>query len=166
MMKKKKDNKGFSLVELIVVIAIMAVLIAVLVPTILGYVEKSKYSKDVQQLDAINSAVQLVVSSSDVDVKVLGTKGKLSAYREDDKIKKIVDDTVGKLFDGVLVSKAFKGVKDENVNIEISQTGSIYINIASEEKDFKAYESGTDIKDDTLTEFKKADKKPETPAGV
>ena len=32
-MKKKMNNKGFSLVELIVVIAMMAVLIGVLAPT-------------------------------------------------------------------------------------------------------------------------------------
>ena len=34
----KNENKGFSLVELIVVIAIMAVMVAVLAPALLGYV--------------------------------------------------------------------------------------------------------------------------------
>ena len=38
-MKKKNNNKGFSLVELIVVIAIMAVLMVVLAPAMLRYVE-------------------------------------------------------------------------------------------------------------------------------
>ena len=62
-MKKFKDNnKGFSLVELIVVIAIMVVLIAVLGSTILGYVDKSKYSKDVSALDSINTAVKTFVA--------------------------------------------------------------------------------------------------------
>ena len=62
-MKKFKDNnKGFSLVELIVVIAIMVVLIAVLGSTILGYVDKSKYSKDLQALDAVNTAVKSFVA--------------------------------------------------------------------------------------------------------
>ena len=62
MKKFKENNKGFSLVELIVVIAIMVVLIAVLGSTILGYVEKSKYSKDVSALDSINTAVKTFVA--------------------------------------------------------------------------------------------------------
>ena len=62
MKKFKENNKGFSLVELIVVIAIMVVLIAVLGSTILGYVDKSKYSKDISALDSINTAVKTLVA--------------------------------------------------------------------------------------------------------
>ena len=62
MKKFKENNKGFSLVELIVVIAIMVVLIAVLGSTILGYVDKSKYSKDISALDSINTAVKTFVA--------------------------------------------------------------------------------------------------------
>lgn len=54
-----KNNKGFSLVELIIVIAIMAVLVGVLAPTYLQYVEKSKKSNDVSTVDSIVNACEI-----------------------------------------------------------------------------------------------------------
>lgn len=43
----KNNNKGFSLVELIVVIAIMIVLISLLAPNVIGYIEKANNVADV-----------------------------------------------------------------------------------------------------------------------
>ena len=59
MKKEKMNDKGFSLVELIIVIAIMAVLVVVLAPQYLKYVERSRNSTDLQNATAIVTACQV-----------------------------------------------------------------------------------------------------------
>lgn len=61
-MKKEMNNKGFSLVELIIVVAIMAVLIGVLAPAYLQYVEKSKKTKDCSAVGSIMDACEILAS--------------------------------------------------------------------------------------------------------
>lgn len=60
-MKKQKNNKGFSLVELIVVIAIMAILAVTLAPRLSAYVEKARLASDKEAVNAIYTAVKLAV---------------------------------------------------------------------------------------------------------
>lgn len=68
----KKNNKGFSLVELIVVIAIMAVLMVVLAPAMLRYVEKSRAQKDNTAVTEVQRAVELALSEETVVDKISG----------------------------------------------------------------------------------------------
>lgn len=60
---KKRNNKGFSLVELIVVVAIMAVLLGVLVPTLIRHVESSKLGKDKQAIDNVKEAIEVALAN-------------------------------------------------------------------------------------------------------
>ncbi len=61
-MKKKTNNKGFTLVELIIVVAIIAVLAAVLAPQYIRYVERSRQSNDLQIAASITRAATTSVS--------------------------------------------------------------------------------------------------------
>jgi general secretion pathway protein G len=54
--KKKKNNKGFTLVELLVVIAIIGVLAVVAVPALFKNIEKSKVASLETDINAIKSA--------------------------------------------------------------------------------------------------------------
>lgn len=58
-MKIHKNNKGFSLVELIVVVAIMAVLVGILAPAYLRYVEKARMQTCYTNMDSVVGEVQL-----------------------------------------------------------------------------------------------------------
>ena len=62
----KKDNKGFSLVELIIVIAIMAVLVGVLAPQFIKYVEQSRRSRDIQTAQEIREAVLAAIADGKI----------------------------------------------------------------------------------------------------
>ena len=69
-MKNRKNNKGFSLVELIVVVAIMAVLVGVLAPAYLRYVEKSRFQKDATAIAELEEAIKITLAEEKVSSEI------------------------------------------------------------------------------------------------
>ena len=59
---KKNNNKGFTLVELIVVLVILAILAAILVPALLGYIDKAREKQVTTNAEAAYVAAQALAT--------------------------------------------------------------------------------------------------------
>lgn len=64
MFKKLKDKKGFTLVELIVVLVILAILAALLVPALTGYIDKANNEKIIATTRQVVVAAQTEASEA------------------------------------------------------------------------------------------------------
>jgi len=63
---KKMNNKGFSLVELIVVVLIMAIIAVALAPQVMRWVENSRKSNDIEAYGSLVNALQVAGTDEDV----------------------------------------------------------------------------------------------------
>lgn len=75
MKKKEGKNKGFSLVELIVVIAIMAILAIVIAPQVMKYIGKSKDSVDNTNMTLYKSAATTTLANEEIFNEVVSASG-------------------------------------------------------------------------------------------
>lgn len=62
MLKFKNGKRGFTLVEVIVVLVILAILAAIMIPALTGYIEKAKKKTVIAETRNLHQAVQAVVS--------------------------------------------------------------------------------------------------------
>lgn len=118
------SNKGFTLLELIIVIAIMAVLVGVLVPVFFKYIEKSRVTTDKQVAKAVHDAIEAAVADEYISDRPVGgvpltNVANLETLPNPEFIAEIkeflqVNDLAE--VDGKLKSNAFK---DNNIQVKI-----------------------------------------------
>ena len=85
MFKKLKDKKGFTLVELIVVLVILVILAALLVPALTGYIDKANKEKIVAETRMVVMAAQTEASSGYGTLKsdATGKAAAIAKYMQD-----------------------------------------------------------------------------------
>ncbi len=138
--QKKLGNKGFSLVELIVVIAIMAVLVGVLAPTLIRNVEKSRESTDLQNLDSIRQSVVTALSSESV-AKYAPTGSDSVEINYSTNLTGTADTLSGKLYDEMNEDNSL-GVKMKS---SAASKGTIKITVSGGGKVTVGVYNGTDL---------------------
>ena len=65
--KKKRDNNGFSLVELIIVIAIISILAAAVTPALIRYIDKSRKAVDIASAEVLFKAAEMAATTGSDD---------------------------------------------------------------------------------------------------
>ena len=104
MLQKLKNKKGFTLMEMLIVVAIIAVLVAIAIPTFSGALTKSKEAADVANIRAYYAELQIKAidsSSSAVSSAADGTafvaEMKTAGYPVNYADKVSYDKTTGKI---------------------------------------------------------------------
>ena len=127
----KQNKKGFTLIEMIVVIAIIGILAAILVPSMSGYLSTARASKQEANARTIYTAAQAAVTSLETaTTAVNGTYAKTSDATKAgtgkdlfDKIKDLVGETNYAKFSEIKVQVTNGGVDGISVTEKGTEEG-------------------------------------------
>ena len=121
---RRGNNAGFSMVELIIVIAIMAVLMGVLAPTLINNISKSRESTDLHNIDVVRDVVGYALSEEEI-AKAHGGTAQYCVIRYDSsKNKNVIDGAVAGGTD-------FKDLLQEYMDQNLGESVELHSDVAS-----------------------------------
>ncbi len=129
------NQQGFTLIELMIVVAIIGILAAVAIPAYKNYTTKARFTEVVNSTAPIKTAVELCVQSgncldSDGDIAIPATGSRSSTEVPDDVGKQgivtsIVVDASGKITATPVAGNGIEAADTYEITPTISNTGGI-----------------------------------------
>lgn len=105
------EREGFSLIELIIVIAIMAILIGVIALVVLPYLSSSKVSKDHDTLNQVATAFKSAVAVTKAEATIGGVEFADLPEAVRNKTNDLLDGTVQDAINGLSSDNAIANKK-------------------------------------------------------
>ena len=145
--ERKKDNKGFTLVELVIVIAILAILVGLLAPQYTKYVEKSRKTADVDNMDEIVKAIQVYAvdqgaqTGGNTEKTITVTLTANGASINDENVQTAVKDYLPNYDKVSLKSKQWNSTNTVTETLTIDKEGGVKVTKV-EPDTFKTYADG------------------------
>lgn len=137
MLKKKKNNKGFTLVELLVVIAIIGILAVVAVPALFKNIKKAEVAEAISYINAYKTAAvseyadKQTINDADVENTIDGKKPNSISDIEATVNTKTTTGSITTGNDGILItvtlSEKGKEIKDK-LDEKFNDDSSVKIN--------------------------------------
>lgn len=128
----KNDNKGFSLIELIVVIAIMAILVGAIAPQVTKYIQRARESADIQAAGTLYTAMTVTLADPLITPPTLPVAaGTAWSAVGNDAFKAAVIETLG-VTDATAYNNIFKSnkYKGKVPTVEVKTSGAVIVTIA------------------------------------
>lgn len=127
---KLRNKKGFTLIELIVVLAVLAIIMAIAVPRFTGVQEEAKKETDRATLANIVKISEFYLVKGEME-KGTETADKVYSDSTEPKLRTIIDDDFPNDVD--FQSEGNVGSGLDAVTVSIDDEGAVYASIGSEE---------------------------------
>ena len=134
IINKLKNKRGFTLIELIVVLAVLAIILAIAVPRFIGIQKQARIDSDYSTGALIAKAAELYEAREEA---------------EPNNAKDLINENY--ISDVQFQSKALEDVEPDAVTIEIEDNGAITVTAKVGGVDWVIYPKPTD-EDDLITE--------------